>query len=232
LRGVVTKARMQAIQGAIWALARGENLKGRRGIRVIPGNGMCSVEGTPASGSNHYAGGTAAPPLTLVDAKPDYIPDPAALASGYTRVFLTWGQTQGEVADNWSDCLDIPTASSTSRWIYMKANLVATGNDLVVSSCQWVTAAGTGTDGQTAPDTYKNGVGSNVWPSDGTRPAAFYIPLGCVLVNVSEDNETRSVHLLNSGGGSIQLTENVSSVQSAYTGSIYQRQITPFRITY
>ena len=153
-------------------------------------------------------------PLTLVVSRPSYIPAGDALASGYRSVWVTWGFCNDRLPDNWNNRLDVPLTGTTTKWIYLKANIAAAADWVVVTTCVWETWDSA--DEKTSPD----------WGSDGSRPAYVYILLGTVHVAAG------AMTITNQGGGSIRISEYVSSVsQQGGTGFRYKKSFSLQRLT-
>lgn len=191
--------------------------------------------GVAGGGINHFFGGTIItppkksrrggraaiiPPLTIISSRPAYIPEPpTAVADGFARFYVTWGMTNGVLASNWSDCVDVPLSSGGSRFIFLKANLSPiAGPMLGVINCEW--------DAYTSGQVAAGAVTSPNYGADGTRPNHLFVPIGQIVVT----NGVASA--LNNGAGSISLQEYVSGIRFADQSVKYSQGISILRITY
>lgn len=212
--------RLNAMQDAILALANGQNISLTGNIKRGYGAGQLSLT-VGKSGPTVFGGTeTIIPPLTIVSSRPAYVPVPSTpVAEGYVRFYLTWGMTQGTLADNWSNCVDVPTGAETVRYISMKAFLKPTGDAVVVTRCEWVTFTEAQKDSGLfdTPD----------YSADGSRPAHMFIPLGAIYV--SSEGVASS---LSNAGGSISIVEYVAAI--SFTGSAvkYKKALSSSRLNY
>ncbi len=183
-----------------------------------PGPGMELVFG---SGGFVYrvrprAGGSAVAecvPLAILSGRPPYIPAPAgAPAEGSKRYFIEWGTVNDVVATNWDAHFDL----STTTYFFAKITLT-TGDVLKVSS--WEIETGPNYDSHTTPD----------WAIGDPRPNSMVVLLGSVFV----DGDGRHAVSQN-GGGSIRVSEHVTSIQSGSTAGEVRigKELSYHRLTY
>lgn len=163
---------------------------------------------------------TIIPPLTLVTSRPGYVPEPLIpVPEGHSRYFLTWGTTNGTLADNWGDCVDLAVTSEETFYIAMKAFLNPTSADVVVPTCEWITytEAQRETTGYFTPD----------FGNDGSRPEYMIIELAQVIIN-----SDLAVFHFSIGGGSLNLRQYVNKIDFQSGKPIYQQALGADRILY
>jgi hypothetical protein len=155
-------------------------------------------------------GGTAGKPtlaLTLVTTRPSYIPAGTAVAVGMNSIWVTWGFANERLPTNWHHRLDVPITGDYTKYIYLKINFAGDSEALVVTTCNW--------------ETFSFPAVTPPWGANGARPAYFYVLLGTVT---SGGLLPEGVHVVNNGGGSIQVGEYLSKiVQNGATGFTYQK---------
>ena len=162
---------------------------------------------------------TVIPPLTIVSSRPSYIPEPPAIAPAHARFYVTWGTVNGVVASNWTNCVDVPLGSNTTKYILMKATFApapADAAELEVASAEWITA-----DNLNAPNK------TPAWGEDGTRPEFCIIHLG--QINVIDGVASA----FNISGGSILLSDYVHDIASDGTGGVtFKKRLAHVRLPY
>lgn len=212
--------RINVIQEAIHALARGENITTTGSLKCGWGSAGVRLDGRADTRTLRGGAAGVVPPLTLVTSRPSYVPMPTEpVAVGKKRYYLTFGATNGTLADNWDDCVDLTVTSEETFYVAMKAFLNPTSDAMVVPSCEWITytEAQRGTDGFKTPD----------FGSDGGRPEYQIIELA--TVNVLSDLK---VLLNNIGGGSLDLRQYVSSIKFESGRARYIQALSAERIPY
>lgn len=160
------------------------------------------------------AAATATPiPLHIRDSRPPYIANPATSPPEPTkRYFIEWGTLNNLVATNWDAHFDV----SATTYFFAKATLRTTGTLLVTS---WEIVTGPAFDSHTTPD----------WPVGSPRPVHAVVLLGQVQVN-GDGAHT----IIQSGGGSIVLTEHVTSISPGSGAGDVQigKELTYYRVAY
>jgi len=152
-------------------------------------------------------------PLTIVGTRPAYIPAPEdAPAENTARFYLTWGLVNGFLAENWSDCLDVPTSAECVRAIWLKAYLSPTA-ECLVTRCEWITL-----EDNTPPE-------NPPWSGSGDRPDYVHVSLGSVFVSAEG-----AVSVANQMGGSLQICEFVSSIESGEWGGTHKKSLAVSRV--
>jgi hypothetical protein len=136
-------------------------------------------------------------PLHIISSRPGYIAEPeTAVSGGSRRYYIEWGTTNEVVADNWDAHFDI----STTTYFFAKITF-AVSDALKVASWEILTSASS--SAHVTPD----------WEVGDPRPAYMVVLLG--FVSVAGD-----VHTVGqSGGGSLQIGEQVTSIQAGPAGS-------------
>lgn len=182
-----------------------------------------------AGGSvNHFPGGTVLTPqpqrgsrggkapklaLTLVKARPSYVPVGTPVADGFYGIWLTWGFVNERLPTNWSDRLDVSLTTTFNKKIYLKAYLAvgAPSLSLVVTSVEWVTSDTV----LTTPN----------WGAGGTRPAHVFFLLGTVSATVAG-----TINVVNNGGGSVMISDYVHNItQNGVNGFKYDKSFSFIR---
>ena len=151
-------------------------------------------------------------PLHIVSSRPPYIPAPAnAPAEGVMRCYIEWGTLNEKLASNWDAYYDV----SATTFFFAKATLRTTETLLVFS---WEIVTGSAYNSHATAD----------WLAGAPRPAEAVCLLGSV---VFEGGKFLSV--VNSGGGSLTLTEHLTEVLPGPNGvTIIGKQLTFLRNTY
>jgi hypothetical protein len=209
------RERLNAIQGAIYALANGENITLTGGLKMTKGDGKVSIQaapGVPAKG-----GGAAAttPPLYLVSSRPSYVPAGTPVAEGYLGTWLTWGFCNGRLPTNWTTRIDSLASGTYTKWFKLKVNILPAADRLEVTSCAW--------EAWDAEDEKED----DPWAENGNRPAFIYLTLGTLYV--ADGVPTLS----NNGAGSLQLIEHLTSItQNGHAGFHYKKSINSIRLAY
>ena len=164
------------------------------------------AHGSPAPGSGraigltklgHGGGGAASVvPLHILSSKPAYIPEPTSPVSpSAKRFYIEWGTVKQVVASNWDAHFDI----IATTYFFAKINFAAS-EDFVISS--WEILTGADSDTHVTPG----------WDVGDPRPAYMVILLGFV-------NVEGLVHTIaNSGGGSIEVWEQIHSILQGTDG--------------
>ena len=162
-----------------------------------PGPGMEIVSSTGGftfrvKSSAPGGGGTKAVPLTVIGTRPPYIAptNPLPQSSTAKRYYIEWGTLNNLVAENWNAHFDV----SSTTYFFAKATL-RTVDSLWVTS--WEIVTGPNSNSHPNPD----------WPIAAPRPSHAVVLLGTVFV-------TDGSHFISqSGGGSIVISEHISSIQ-------------------
>lgn len=129
-------------------------------------------------------------PLHIIDRRPTYIPASPPPSGTARRYYIEWGTLNNLVADNWDAHHDI----EATTYFFAKATLRTT-DTLRVSS--WEILTGPAIDTHTTGD----------WMVGDARPAHAVVVLGQVRV-------TNGQHVIvNSGGGSLNLSEHITVIQ-------------------
>lgn len=185
-----------AVQGALRALAQGENISAEGGVMLNRGTDRVRIGRRGERKS--YSGGTRETvietPLTITKTRPPYIVEPSA--SEYEYLYLTWGFVNGLRPNNWSVPIEIPLVGDFETFIVIK---IFTGGSNDYSFCQW--------EKFTNRAEFQN----PQWNANGGRPAHFYVFLGSIQ---RYDGE---VYIFNEGVGSIHVYEYLAGIDS--TGS-------------
>jgi hypothetical protein len=130
-------------------------------------------------------------PLTIIDYQPAHLPVPASEpAEGSIRYWIEYGDVNGLLPTNLDSYHDI---TSTTHF-FVKITLNSDPDSSLANSVEIVKGA-SNTTYSTPP-----------WGIDGSRPANTYYYLGSVTIN--DD----SFAILNTGGGSLSLTEHISNI--------------------
>lgn len=146
-------------------------------------------------------------PLHIIGSKPPYIPAASPPASGTARrYYIEWGTLNDQLAANWDSHHDI----TETTYFFAKATLRTT-DTLLISF--WEIILGEESNTHATAD----------WLVGDPRPAEAVYLLGSVLVD-----ESGSHHILNSGGGSLTLTEHISQLQAGtgYGETLFGKQLT------
>ncbi|MCP5535379.1 MAG: hypothetical protein H7A51_03995 [Akkermansiaceae bacterium] len=152
-------------------------------------------------------------PLEILPSRPSYIAaPPTPPAEGIKRYYIEWGTVNDIVAENWDDHFDL----SSTTYFFADISLAAS-DQLKVAS--WEIVTGSSWDSHQTAD----------WPVGSPRPASMVILLGHVYV----DGDGRH-HISPNGGGSIQLTEHITSIQPGGSGGEVQigKQLSYNRLSY
>ncbi len=159
-------------------------------------------------------------PLTVVESRPAYVEPPEdPIPEDHRRFFITWGTSNGTLAENWGNCVDLAVNAEETFYIAMKSFLNPTTDEIVVPSCEWITytEAQRGTTGFKTPD----------FEDDGTRPEFHITELAQIVVDSS-----LAVYLFNIGGGSLNLRQYVTKIEFAEGKARYVNAIGVDRIAY
>lgn len=209
LRRIVTRERLQAIQDVLAMLADGENLTTSGGIRKSKGLGTGRVRLDLLRDKDKPT--RKAVPLHLLTSRPAYIPMPVTPPSeGTKRIWIEWGTLNDQIATNWDDHHDI----TETTYFFAKATLRTTDTLRVES---WEIVTGPEWNSHATAD----------WAVGAARPSHAVVQLGVVWFT---DGQFNSV--MNSGGGSLSLTEHISLIQGGSTAGetlfgkqlLFQRQ--------
>lgn len=204
-------------------------------IRANPGNALAGASGSLAIGAINHAeamppatdeepvmvmavlGKSSTPqkliPLHIISSRPVYIPAPEeAPTEGMKRFWIEWGTINSKIASNWDSHFDI----NATTFFFAKVNLNVTDESLSVVSWDIITAE--------EEDAYPPAI----WGVDGVRPEEDHYLLGQVFI------EESAVNIVNSGGGSLSLSEHlVNLFPGSGAGSVtIQKQFTWIRNIY
>lgn len=183
------------------------------GVKADGGVGtMLYLKNSPAKNSSTAA---TIGPLTLVSARPPYVPAGTAIASGSFGTWLTWGFCNGVLPTNWATRIDSVSTGTYNKYFKLKVNLVSDDPSLKVTTCEWEAWATEDEKSDAA------------WGENGENPAYIYVSLGMIMVIDGVPN------LIPAGAGDLSLISHVSYLSHHSTnGYSYRRSITTLRQVY
>ncbi|EIQ01044.1 hypothetical protein OpiT1DRAFT_05608 [Opitutaceae bacterium TAV1] len=201
LEDALTATRINGIQDAIRALARGDNIVAGRGIRTHNSGSEVILTATtlPSKGGTTVAAPAA--PLTLTLTKPaGYADPPEGIPATTPPVWVTWGHVNNIVPDN----MGLYTLAEQGKKVWIKA----TTNQLGASNFR-VLAVTIGS-GDTFPE---DGNGDGGETTEEVPPKFVHYLLGTMQVTLSGEapNQTAVITIAQDTiGGNFQITTYAS----------------------
>ncbi len=223
--GITASASVMAMPGDWKCTTAGTYPIGMLGHHsAVPGSGDATLALVRLGAGGGGGGVSREIPLTIVSSRPAYIPaPPTAVAEGFKRFYLTWGECNTVLTDNWTDCVDIPTSEEGGaafyRYIFIKAFLNPATSEVVITHSVW----------QTFTEAQKEAGDCNTPPYGDAdeRPAHMFIPVGSIFVNAGGVATP-----LSNGGGCFTVREYTGAPQFSSGAVKYRTHLSADRIVY